>query len=199
MAITIDWGTKVISVPKADMTLITSTPYDVYELDLDVFRLRLKELEASVEGMPFRHTHEHNTEVTISGTTLARVIEIVNGYTVTFEDDQYAVNLVGANSNIGDENILNLNQVSVRSFNSAGLIVVDRGNSSAIADAVWNADKTTYTNADSMGLALCELYQIHGLDINEPLTVTQAQMLVAAIDLTLGGDGVTLSTLTRQP
>ena len=44
---------------------------------------------------------------------------MINGYTVTFEDGQYAVNLVGANSNVGDR--VNVNQVSVRSANSAGL------------------------------------------------------------------------------
>ena len=52
--------------------------------------------------------------------TLARTVEIINGYTVTFEDGQYAVNLVGANSNVGD--VVNVNQVSVRSANSAGLV-----------------------------------------------------------------------------
>jgi len=35
------------------------------------------------------------------------------------KDGQYAVNLVGANSNVGD--VVNVNQVSVRSSNSAGL------------------------------------------------------------------------------
>jgi hypothetical protein len=44
---------------------------------------------------------------------------MINNYTVTFEDGQYAVNLVGANSNIAD--VVNVNQVSVRSANSAGL------------------------------------------------------------------------------
>jgi hypothetical protein len=51
---------------------------------------------------------------------LARVIEILEPYTITFEDGAYAVNLVGANSNVADR--LNLNQVSVRASNSAGLI-----------------------------------------------------------------------------
>jgi len=51
---------------------------------------------------------------------LARVVEIINDYTITFEDGQYAVNLVGANSNVADR--VNVNQVSVRASNSAGLI-----------------------------------------------------------------------------
>ena len=122
MAITIDWTTKVISVPQADLTLISGT---LYELDTDWFRLQLKDIEDG-EGMPFPDTHRHNTEVTVAGTTYARTIEIINGYSVEFEDGQYSVRLVGSNNNIFDvENgILVQNQVQVIPTNSAGLIVV---------------------------------------------------------------------------
>ena len=119
MAITINWPTGVISIPKADMTLLQSTPTEIRQLNLDTFRLILKDLEDGEEGMPWPKTHNHNTTVTVGGVTLARVVELINGYTVTFEDGQYAVNLVGANSNVGDR--VNVNQVSVRSANSAGL------------------------------------------------------------------------------
>ena len=119
MAITIDWDDKIIQVPRNDLLLVQSAPTEIRELDIDAFRLELKALEASAEGMPFVDTHNHNPPVTVGGVTLARVIEIINGYTVTFEDGQYAVNLVGANSNIAD--VTNVNQVSVRSANSAGL------------------------------------------------------------------------------
>lgn len=125
MAITIDWGTRVITIPKADMTLVQSSPFEIRELDLDAFRLVLKNLEDSEEGIPCPDTHRHNTTVVLGGVTLARVIEIINGYTVTFEDGNYAVNATGANSNIAD--VLNLNQVSLRTFNSAGLQVVIQG------------------------------------------------------------------------
>ncbi|MDH3930309.1 MAG: hypothetical protein OEV22_20455, partial [Deltaproteobacteria bacterium] len=70
--------------------------------------------------MPNLVTHRHNTEVLLGGIVYARVVEIISGYTITFEDGQYAVNLTGANSNIGD--VVNVNQVSVRSANAAGLI-----------------------------------------------------------------------------
>ena len=119
MAIFINWGLKVISIPRADMTLIQSSPTEIRQLNLDSFRLILRDLEDSEEGIAFERTHAHNTSVTVGGVTLARVIEMINDYTVTFEDGQYAVNLVGANSNVGD--VVNVNQVSVRSANSAGL------------------------------------------------------------------------------
>lgn len=119
MAITVDWPNKIINIPRADLQLIQSAPTEIRQLNLDNFRLELKSLEASDEGMPWEDTHSHNPPVTVGGVTLARVVEIINGYTVTFEDGQYAVNLLGANSNVGD--VVNVNQVSVRSANSAGL------------------------------------------------------------------------------
>lgn len=121
MAITINWATKVINVPKADLTLVQSVPTEIRSMDLNWFRLSLKDLEDDYDqGIPFLDTHRHNTTVTVGGVELARVIEIINGYTVTFEDGQYAVNLFGANSNVAD--VTNVNQVSVRSANSAGLV-----------------------------------------------------------------------------
>lgn len=124
----INWGTKVIYVYKAD-SFMTSLGGGIYEMDTDAFRLELKDLEDSEEGMPFPDTHRHNTEVTLSGVTYARFLEIINGYTITFENDQYAVNLAGSNNNIAD--VMNVNQVSLRSFNSAGLVVVGGGTGDA--------------------------------------------------------------------
>jgi hypothetical protein len=144
MAVSIDWGSRVIFVPKADLTLIQATPTEIREMNLDWFRFQLKGLEDDPEGMPFPDTHRHNTEATVAGLTLARVIEIINDYTVTFEDGQYAVNLVGANSNVGD--VVNVNQVSVRSFNSAGLI-----SNPAIEYASYNGGVTVDKNSAYSG------------------------------------------------
>ena len=138
MAISINPLTFVINVPKADLTLVQASP-EIRELDLDVFRLNLKAYEAAEYGIYLYKTHNHNTEVTLGNLTFARVIEILPPYTVTFEDGQYAVNLVNANSNVSDRT--NVNQVSVRSANSAGLVAatstVTADDVNAIADAVW--------------------------------------------------------------
>jgi hypothetical protein len=120
MALSIDPLTYIISVPKADLTLVQSTPTEIYELNINAFRLDLKDWEDSTEGIVQPVTHRHNTEVSLGGLTFARVVELLPPYTITFEDGQYAVNLVGANSNLGDR--VNVNQVSVRSQNSAGLL-----------------------------------------------------------------------------
>jgi hypothetical protein len=119
MAISIHWGTKVIFVPKADLTLIQTSP-EVRELDLNWFRLQLHALQDDEEGIWADDTHNHNTEVTLSGLTYARIVEVINGYTVQFEDGQYTVNCVGANHNISDVKVAN--QVSLIVNNAAGLI-----------------------------------------------------------------------------
>jgi len=159
MAITVDWGMRVITVPQADLTPVAGS---LYELNVDTFRLTLKDLEDDEEGMAFPVTHRHNTEVVLGGVTYARVVEFINGYTVTFEDGQYAVRLVGGNNNLAD--VMNLNQVSLRSANSAGLIVAGSGLDSG------------------QDMRLKELHEIHGLEAGSPLTVTPTQRVAAAVN-----------------
>lgn len=133
MAITVDWPNAIINVPRADMLLVQSTPTEIRQLDLDQFRKDLRDLEDNDEGRAFTQTHAHNPPVTVGGVTLARVLEILEPYTITFEDGQYAVNLVGANSNVGDR--VNVNQVSVRSANSAGLTFSEEINAQSFLDS----------------------------------------------------------------
>lgn len=116
MAISIDHTTRTIFVPKTDLTPLGGA---LYMLDVNDFRLWLKDWEDSEEGIDMPDTHKHNTEVVLGGVTLARVVEIINGYNITFEDGQYAINLGGANNNLAD--VTNVNSVSIRSNNSAGL------------------------------------------------------------------------------
>lgn len=116
----VNWGTRVIFVPRRETTLVQSVPTEIRELDLNVFRLRLKDLEDDATGIVYPDTHRHIAPIPVGGVLLARVVELLNGYTITFEDGDYAVNLIGANSNVGDR--VNVNRVSVRTANSAGLV-----------------------------------------------------------------------------
>jgi len=131
MAISVDWGTKIITVPQADLTFLGGT---LYELETNAFRLTVLALQASEAGAPYPDIFSHNTTVLLAGIQYARIIEIINGYTVTFEDGQYAVNLVGSNNNIAD--VVNINQVSVRLNNSAGLIQTREIQYASYGDAI---------------------------------------------------------------
>lgn len=122
MAVSVNWSTKVISVPQADLTLISGSDYTY---SVDTLRLNLKALEAGEAGIVFDDTHTHNTEVTLAGITYARTVEFINGYTIEFEDLQYGVTLTEANHNVSD--VIVRNQVSIVTNNSAGLQTVTSG------------------------------------------------------------------------
>lgn len=119
MAITIDWATYTINIPRADMLLLQTNPIEVRQLDLTTFHETLRDIEDDPAGMPQPVTHNYSGPTSISGVILAQVIEILDPYTITFEDGQYAVNVVGGNSNVADK--VNINNVGVRTANSAGL------------------------------------------------------------------------------
>ena len=129
--ISVNWATNVITIPRADLVHVGGA---LYELDVNAFREELKDLEDSEVGITFPDTHRHNTEVTLSGVTYARTFEMINGYTITFEDvgTPYTVRCVGANHNIAD--VKNVNQVSLIIGNSAGLIVREIGTSGLTPD-----------------------------------------------------------------
>lgn len=150
MTVSIDWATKVITVPQSELTFISGT---LYELDVDAFRLALKDIEDSTAGIVHPRTHNHNTQITLAGVTYARTVEIINGYTVTFENtgSNYTVRCVGANHNIGD--VLNFNLVNLIIGNSAGLIAAGSAvlpsDVTDIAEAVWDELQVSHTTPGS--------------------------------------------------
>ncbi len=123
MAITIDWITKVITIPQS---YLGSLGGGYYQLDVDAFRLDLKTIEDD-EGMVYPDTHRHNSQVTLAGTVYVGTVEFINGYTINFEDvgSPYTVKCVGANHNIADVKVVN--QVSLIIGNAAGLIIAETG------------------------------------------------------------------------
>jgi len=119
MAVSIDWVTGEIFVPRADMPIIQVSP-EVRELDTAQFWVDLKDLEATEEGAPWTDTQRNNPSYIISGFVYAQAFTIIAPYFVTFEDGQYTVSLKNTNNNILD--VATTNQVRILSQNSAGLI-----------------------------------------------------------------------------
>ncbi|OEU68459.1 MAG: hypothetical protein BBJ57_07215 [Desulfobacterales bacterium PC51MH44] len=156
MAISVNPLTYVITVPQADLDLVTGT---LYELNVNTLRLWCKAWEDDYDGMPHPKTSQHFTEYMVAGVTYARAIIFLPPYSFTFEAGSYSVRLVGANTNLFDvENgILNQNQVQVISSNSAGLIVVTQGSGvteqdkADIIDGVWDEQKAGHTDDGSYG------------------------------------------------
>lgn len=166
MALQPNWVTRVITIPKADLTLVSGT---LYELDVGKLKLDLGVLSASEEGMRYPKIFNHNGEVTVAGITYARTLEIVNGYSIEFEDGAYSVRLVNANNNVFDiqNGILVQNQVQVIPTNSAGLQVVSIGSGltaeqdaklsdintevSSLPKTIWDYDISNISNISSIG------------------------------------------------
>jgi hypothetical protein len=135
MTITIDETTQVITVEQSDLAFVVGT---LYELDTNVYRLAVGALLASERYMWMDPAFNHNGEVTVAGTTFARIIEQTNGYILEFENLTYSVRLAGSNNNLFDvENgILTQNLVQVIAQNSAGLIAVDTGGGADTAEVI---------------------------------------------------------------
>lgn len=162
MAISIDHTTFVITIPKADLTLVSGT---LYEHDTEAFRLELLDYEDSEAGMALPNTHTHNTTVTVAGLTYARFIQILYPFSVEYENGSYSVRLAGSNNNIFDieAGILVQNNVQVIPQNSAGLQVVTQGSGVTAGDktdiinGVWSKVLETLTAEEMMRIMLAAL------------------------------------------
>ena len=102
MAIDVDWVTGVISIPKADLTLIQASPFETRGLDLPQFHHDLRTIHAEAQGVPYPRTHTHVLEYTVSGLTVPEAVIILPPYTVSFEAGAYGAVGLNANSNILD-------------------------------------------------------------------------------------------------
>jgi hypothetical protein len=200
MAVSVNWGTKVITVPRSDLTPLGGV---LYELDTNWLRLQLKDLEDSAEGMVALDTHRHNTEVTVAGVTYARFFEIINGYTLTFSppDEHYTVLLSGSNNNVFDPSILVIASYSVIGQNSAGLIVTGGGSfptPTQISTAVWGeAAETGTTTKEALRLILAsQVGKLAGAD-STTITIRDINDLVDRIVATVDESGNRLSVTTN--
>jgi len=114
--------TYEVTIPQADLTLVSGT---LYELDVEDLRMWCHAwMDDQDGGITHPKMFTHYSEYTVVGVTYARAIIFLPPYSFTFEDGLYTVRLIGANNNLFDvENgILNQNYVQVISQNSAGLI-----------------------------------------------------------------------------
>lgn len=176
MAYIVNWATKVVVIPKADITLISSSP-EVYSLDVLDFWGKIHIIQSSDNGMPYLDIMRSNVPVTLGGVTYARSVEVINGYRIEFENGSYQINLSGANNNLLDARVQN--SVSLNSSNSAGLVVSSGAGGGQAA-------------------MIAEIHRRLGLDALAPLTTTPTQITAGDLDLVITGDGETTSTVTRQ-
>jgi len=153
MALSVDWSEKIVFIPK-DYLIYSGG--SLYILDTEQFRLDIHLIMQSEEGIVNDDIINHNTVVIIDGVPYARSIEIINDYTITFEDGQYRVKLIGSNNNI--LTVTNLNQVSVASGNSAGLVDNSFGQNSVGTDVnVVSVGGTSVTSPNDLKADIVEI------------------------------------------
>jgi len=139
--ITIDYSVTpyIINVPRLYTQFVATDPQtglEVRQMNLTQFAQDIGDLQDNVEGAWAPTAYEYTAPVSVGGVQLAPVVVITEFYVVQFEDLQYAVNLVGANTNVQDQVVVN--QVSIRPSNSAGLTFSDAINSQSFLEAaVW--------------------------------------------------------------
>ncbi len=142
MTISIEEATQIITVDQADLTFVSGALYD---MDTNDYRLAVGALLDDERYMWMDPAFIHNTQVTVAGTTFARTIEQINGYSLTLENLTYSARMINSNNNLFDvENgILNPSgNVTVVSTNAAGLIVnqgqsIGQGDIDNISAGVW--------------------------------------------------------------
>lgn len=113
MALLLEWSTKIITVPKTELTLVSGTHYTI---TVDYWWQLLREANYDAEGMVFDTMY--NSIAPTSSTP--RIVEVVNGYTVQFENGLYSVEFINGNTNFRDVEIKNT--VSVGTNNTTGFI-----------------------------------------------------------------------------
>jgi len=148
--ISINHATFVISIPKADTTLIGTnaiTGYEIRSYDEYALMREVADYLCSEQGQALPNAFNHATQVTISGVNYARSLTFLNPYTVTFENGSYQVRLTGGtNNNLLD--VINPNSVSVISSNSAGLQTVNiSGGGGATPTEIWTHPSRTLTTS----------------------------------------------------
>lgn len=132
--ITVDWATRIITVPQSFLTFVGGVSY---QLDTEAFKVAINDIEDNEQGMVHPPILNHATSVLLDGIEYARVLEIINGYTITFEETgtPYKVFLIGSNNNI--LTVTNLGTVQVAPANSAGLINLNELQFGVYQNAVW--------------------------------------------------------------
>jgi hypothetical protein len=160
---TVDWITKVVSIPTADLTLVSGNHYSLLMSDcLD--EVRRLEWEFA-EGLWAPAIIDHSdTRFDFAGANYAPFDDFINGYTVQFTGSATRVDLIGSNNDLVD--ILVVTGVSVVPSNSAGLqrVVVGGGldptQDTKLSDLhvahfnrrYWNKVNNTITLYDTDGL-----------------------------------------------
>jgi len=182
MSYSVNWTTKVITIPLADLTLISGSNYS---LDAGDFWIEMRRLEASPsDGLWAEQAVEYVNTQTLSGIEYVAIVKVINGYTWDTDTTDINISLLGSNNNLLDVFIPG-DGVSVLANNSAGKQIISTGSG-------LSAEQTTQ---------LIEIWRLLGLEAGNKITITPTGVDDddATIDIDFTGDGITSTVMDRQP
>lgn len=163
MAYTINWLTKVITIPLSDLMLTEGVNYT---LNVDYAHDEIRRLEWEFAGgLWAEHVIEYINSYILSGLQYSPVVEMVNGYTWFVDTTDINVSLVGSNSNFLDT-FMPGNGVSVLANNSAGKIYEEGGGGGGLTPE----QDATLTQIDSNVIILDSKVDIVDSNVDQLLT-----------------------------
>ena len=155
MSYSVNWVTKLITIPLSDLTLVSGSNYTLAVADVHD-EIRRLEWEQS-GGLWAPYILNHYPTVTLSGIPKTRTVEMVNGYTWNVDSTNINISLIGIDSNLLDTYIPG-NGISLLANNSVGKQdVAALGSSEDIRAAVWDSPESA--NLLGMGKKLKKLLE----------------------------------------
>jgi len=124
MAYTVNWVTKVFTIPQSDLTFVSGNNYSLSLVDVHE---ELRRLEwAFTDGLWAAQIAKFYETVTLSGIPKTPSVEIINDYTFDFTGSNYNVILTNYDNNLVDVYIPS-NGVSILGNNSVGRQTISTG------------------------------------------------------------------------
>ena len=141
MAYSVNWLTKIVTIPLADLTFVSGVNYT---LDVDVVHDMLRNEEWKFDsGLWAPAIIEYiNTQI-LSGQVYSPIVKMVNGYTWDVAATDIVISLTGSNTNLLDTYIPG-NGISVLANNSAGKITAGSGLDAAQDAALTKIEQSIY-------------------------------------------------------
>lgn len=132
MAYTVDWVSKIFTIPQSDLTFVSGNNYSLSMVDVHE---ELRRLEwAFADGLWAPRILNFYETVTLSGIDKSPSIEVTNGYTFDFTGSNYNVILSDYDNNLVDVYIPS-NGISILGNNSVGRQAV-------ASTAIWTESLT---------------------------------------------------------
>ena len=195
MAYSVNWATKVVTVPLTDLTLVSGFNYT---LDTGDFWIEMRRLEASAgDGLWAEQVIEYANTQLLSGLTYSAIVKMINGYTWNTDTTNKNISLLGFNSNLLDTFIPG-SGISVLANNSAGKQTITSGSG---LDAAQD-QKLTDIDVRTIDIDLhsLEMWRTLGLEVGNTITITPTGIVAqdGTVIVNFTGDGVTSTIMNRQ-